>query len=257
MTIDSQLSSLINAKLNEKSPTPLYFQLYNIIKREILNGSIENGSQLPTEAALSAQFSISRITAKRAMDELAVEGLVARKRAKGTHVTHSYAPKPVKAPLTGMLEEIEFLGTHSDAKVIEVTNARPSAALAAEFKLESNETLLRVTRVRSRNKEAFGYYTSWTKGLTKQNTKADFEVNTRLELLRLNNIEIKHVTQIINAIGAMPDVAYELGVSDGFPLLNLMRRSFDEDENLVDYLHVRYHPDRFQYQMDLTPDINT
>ena len=43
-------------------------------------------------------------------------------------------------------------------------------------------------------------------------------------------------------------------VLSGFPLLSLVRRSFNQDEMLVDYLHALYHPDRFQYHMDLTPE---
>ncbi len=252
MTIDSQLSNLINAKLNDNSPTPLYFQLYNLIKRLILNGSLDDGAQLPTEAVLSKSFNISRITAKRALDELAAEGLVERRRAKGTHVTHRYEIKPVKAPLVGMLQELEFLGQHSEAKVIKVNHARPSAVIAKEFGLKSKESLLHVTRVRSRGNEPFGYYLSWSNGLDEYNTREDFEKMTRLEIFRKNGIEMKHVKQTLSAQGAVNEVAVELGVDEGFPLLSLVRRSFDKDENLVDYLHILYHPERFQYQMDLS-----
>ena len=111
-----------------------------------------------------------------------------------------------------------------------------------------------MTRVRSRLHEAFGYYTSWSKGLSKFNEKASLESTTRLEIFRKNGIEIKHVKQILSATAATPEVAKELDVEPGFPLLSLTRRSYDENENLVDYLHAQYHPERFQYRMDLTPD---
>lgn len=257
MSFDSQFASLNQTKLNEESPTPLYFQLYSLLKQNILNGSLEDGSQLPTELGLSQAFSISRITAKRALDELAAEGLVARRRAKGTHVTHKYQPKPVKAPLVGMLQELEFMGQHSEARVVELTTARPPADIAEEFALVEGETLLKMTRVRSRLHEAFGYYVSWSKGLNKFNEKASLESTTRLEIFRKNGIELKHVKQILSASAATPEVAKELRVEPGFPLLSLTRRSYDENENLVDYLSALYHPDRFQYRMDLTPESAT
>ncbi len=254
MVTDVQLGSLPKTKLIEDSPTPLYYQLYSHIKHNILNGTLEDGAQLPTELGLSQSFNISRITAKRALDELAAEGLVARRRAKGTHVTHHYEPKPVKAPLVGMLQELEFLGQHSDPKVLEVIEARPPANIANEFALADGETLTKITRVRSRGNEPFGYYTSWSKGLTHHTEKSILESKTRLEIFRMNGIEIAHVKQILSAKSATIEVARELGVEPGFALLSLIRRSFDKDENLVDFLHVRYHPDRFQYQMDLTPE---
>lgn len=254
MTTDVQMGSFPQTKLIEGSPTPLYYQLYSVIKQNILNGTLEDGAQLPTELGLSERFSISRITAKRALDELAAEGLVARRRAKGTHVTHHYEPKPVKAPLVGMLQELEFLGKHSDAKVIEVVQARPPANISNEFGLAEGETLLKITRVRSRGNEPFGYYTSWSKGLSQHTDKSQLETTTRLEIFRMNGINISHVKQILSAKSATLEVAKELGVEPGFALLSLTRRSFDKEENLVDFLHVRYHPDRFQYHMDLTPD---
>jgi GntR family transcriptional regulator len=160
----------------------------------------------------------------------------------------------VKAPLVGMLQELEFMGKHSEAKVLDVCELRPPTAIANEFKLKSNDTLLKMTRVRSRDNEPFGYYTSWSKGLNKHKEKNTLETITRLEIFRMNGIEIKHVKQVLSAQAATIEVANELGVELGFPLLCLIRRSYDKDENLVDYLHARYHPDRFQYHMDLTPE---
>lgn len=254
MSFDTQFDSLQQYPLKEDSPTPLYFQLYSLLKQNILNGSLEDGSKLPTELGLSKAFSISRITAKRALDELSAEGLVERRRAKGTHVTHKYEPKPVKAPLIGMLQELEFMGQHSDAKVIEIINTRPPADIAKEFGLANGEHLLKMTRVRIRDNEAFGFYSSWSKGLNKFNDKATLESTTRLEVFRKNGIVIAHVKQALSAKAANLKEATELGVDTGFPLLTLTRRSFDKDENLVDYLHASYHPDRFQYHMDLTPE---
>ena len=81
--------------LSKDLPTPLYFQLYRLLKNGILDGTFINGSQLPTEGQLSEEFGVSRITSKRAMDELAREGLVERQRGRGTHVTH----EPTAAPM--------------------------------------------------------------------------------------------------------------------------------------------------------------
>ncbi len=105
--------------LSQDAPTPLYFRLYSLLKDAILNGTIGTGIQMPTEQQLAETFGVSRITAKRAMDELAAENLVERRRGKGTHVTYQYKPGPVKAPLVGMLQEIESMARHSDVKVID------------------------------------------------------------------------------------------------------------------------------------------
>jgi len=97
ITLDSLFSKRIRQGLNKESPTPLYHQLYKLLHDFILNGTLAAGERMPTEEQLSKTFLVSRITAKRAMDELALEKLVERRRGKGTHVIYKYTPKPVAA----------------------------------------------------------------------------------------------------------------------------------------------------------------
>ena len=243
--------------LQQDTPTPLYFRLYTLLKNAILDGTVANGSQMPTEQQLAETFGVSRITAKRAMDELAAEDLVQRRRGKGTHVTYEYKPQPVRAPLVGMLQEIESMARHSDVKVLECKRLHPPGHVREALGLAEKEKALHLLRVRSRDGQPFGYYTSWTSGLSKPVSKRDFAKTPRLAIFRKQGLKITHVTQTISAVAATPELAVHLQTEPGAPLISLIRKSFEMrkgEENLVDYLHVFYHPDRFQYQMDLQMD---
>ena len=243
--------------LEQDIPTPLYFRLYSLLKNAILDGTIETGAQMPTEQQLAETFAVSRITAKRAMDELAAEGLVERRRGKGTHVIYEYSPQPLKAPLVGMLQEIESMARHSDVKVLECKKMVPPATVREALGIEDKEKALHLTRVRSRDGQPFGYYSSWTIGLNKGASKRDFQRSPRLEIFRKQGLKITHVTQTISAVAASTELAGHLDTEPGAPLISLVRHSFETRggaEQLVDYLHVYYHPDRFQYRMDLELD---
>ncbi len=65
---------------------PLYQQISNDLKQKIIAKTFKSGDQLPTEKELSETYSVSRITAKRALTELEQLGLVSRTRGKGTFV---------------------------------------------------------------------------------------------------------------------------------------------------------------------------
>ena len=241
LSVDTLFSKRIREGLRQDSPTPLYHQLYGLLKGLILDGTLPLMQRMPTEEQLANAFLVSRITAKRAMDELASENLVERRRGRGTHVTYKYKPKPVQAPLTGMLQEIESM-------------ARNSKAIVLEFQLELGDTALHLVRVREREGYNFGYYVSWTNGVKKPANPKLFEDTPRLSYFRENGLEITHVTQILSAIAASNEVARALDIALGSPLLSLIRRSYNkvgDTENMMDYLHVLYHPDRFQYSMDL------
>ena len=243
--------------LSKEAPTPLYYQLYSLLRQAILDGAVDHGTQMPTEQQLAESFGVSRITAKRAMDELAAEELVERRRGKGTHVIYEYTPKPVQAPLIGMLEEIETMARHTDVRVLSMSRARPSEAIAEALQLAPREKALSLERVRSRDGQPFGHYASWTAGLGGTLRKRDFQRAPRLEIFRSHGLKITHVTQTISAVAATPRLAELLEADPGAPLIELVRHSFSTEdgvERMVDYLHTHYHPERFQYQMDLRLD---
>ena len=257
----AELQSIFTEKqrkaLTTDSPTPLYFQLYRLLKTCILDGTFPKGSQLPTEKLLSSEFGISRITAKRSLDELAEEGLVERHRGKGTHVIYEYKPQPVHAPLVGMLQEIESMARNSRAVVLDCDMLQPPQRIRDELGMAPGDTALYLARVRERDGQRFGYYTSWTLGVSMPPRPRILETTPRLAYFREHGLEVTHVKQTIRAVGASMDAAEALGVEPGSPLLSLTRRSYkqvNDGEQLMDFLEAQYHPDRFQYRMDLTLD---
>src|SRR5690606_7863405 len=87
--------------VDERLPTPLYHQIFLILRSQILDGRLQPGGLVPGEEELGRQFSVSRITARRALAELAAEGLVTRGRGRGTHVTPRSEPPPVRGGVEG------------------------------------------------------------------------------------------------------------------------------------------------------------
>jgi len=73
-------------RIDRASPVPLYYQLQEILKREIEDGRWRPGSLLPSEADLVAGFGISRTVIRKALDVLESDGQVQRRKGKGTVV---------------------------------------------------------------------------------------------------------------------------------------------------------------------------
>ncbi len=68
------------------STEKLYAKIYQHYKEQIISGQLEEGDQLPTETQLMAAYSVSRITAKRALDDLEREGYIYRQQGSGSFV---------------------------------------------------------------------------------------------------------------------------------------------------------------------------
>jgi GntR family transcriptional regulator len=255
--IDKLISPKQQKSLDPNSHTPLYHQLYSLFKKVILNGTLPHGAFMPTEQQLSDAFNVSRITSKRAMDELAAEKLVERRRGKGTHVIFKYTPGSVKAPLVGLLQEIESMARQTKVRVLSVDILNPPEDIREKLALEPNETAIKIVRVRSRDGVPFGYYVSWTVGLDKKPSIQKLESIPRLEIFREKGLNFTHMKQTLTACAADEVLAESLDTDVGEPLLSMIRQSFDSDEKQLDYMQVYYHPERFQFEMDLTIDENS
>ena len=238
--------------IGRDNPTPLYHLLYSTMKEKILNGEFDDGAQMPTEHQLSSAFEVSRITAKRALDELAEEGLVERRRGKGTYVTHKYVPKPVSAPLTGMLESLEIMARDTQVKLIDFKRCAPKQDFEQAFALEAEEDVAYALRIRSSDKTPFAHLASWTRVANKNYNAKLLRSQSRLKLFQKCGIKVDVVKQTISATLCTIGMAKLLDYDEGKPLITLTRYSYSPQGNLIDVLEAHYRPDQFQYQMTLS-----
>lgn len=85
---------------------PIYHQLFLLLREEIVSGARPRGSRLPTEEQLAQRFTVSRVTARRALDQLAEAGLVERRRRVGTRVIFRPQPEPFHADFASAIEAL-------------------------------------------------------------------------------------------------------------------------------------------------------
>jgi GntR family transcriptional regulator len=238
--------------LQGEAPTPLYFQLFTLLKNRILNGSIPHGEQMPTEEELAKGFGVSRITAKRALDDLAAAELVERRRGKGTFVTYTATFETVHAPLMGELEMLSNMAKHTHIKVLDVGEQLPPGDVAAEMGLDRGELAWRATRIRCTEDDVpYGHLISWTVGIKRGYTKRDLEKRVRLDILKDNGIKIAKIEQIISAVPARDFFAEALNMDIGEPTLLMVRRIYDDKNRLVDILYCHHNPRRFHFRLEL------
>lgn len=82
-------------KLETGTATPLYQQLKEELKQAIQNGIYPYGQKIPTEPELSEYYNVSRITVRRAVQELCEEGFLIKKQGKGTFVRHAKVSRKI------------------------------------------------------------------------------------------------------------------------------------------------------------------
>lgn len=96
------------APLDESSAQPLYQQLQRALREAIENRVIAPDDALPPERDLAELLNVSRITVRKAIDELVEEGLLIRKQGSGTFVSNRVEKNFAK--LTSFSEDMRARG---------------------------------------------------------------------------------------------------------------------------------------------------
>lgn len=98
---------------------PIYEQLMEQIKSEIISGKLEDNEALPSVRALSGELKISALTLKKAYDKLEEEGFVTTIHGKGTFV--SAADKQLALEARKKAVEDDFAKAVEKAKSVKMT----------------------------------------------------------------------------------------------------------------------------------------
>lgn len=212
------------------APPPLapYAQVKQHLKDGLAGGRWPPGALMPSEAALVAQFGVSRMTVNRALRELQAEGLVDRVQGVGTFAAPLHR---VAATLTirDLHEEIAERGHRHDALVQLSREERAPAALAARLGLQAGDPVFHTLIVHRENGVPIQVEDRYVNPAAAPGYLAvDFTRTTPTSYL----LQVAPVWQAQYAIEAALPSAQEarlLGIAAGAPCLVVVRRTQQRD----------------------------
>lgn len=250
----ANLSKDLSADMVDASlPTPLYHQLFVILRDRIRSGHYPLGAVLPGEQELTHVFNVSRITVKRALNELASASLVSRHRGRGTVVTYNATVPVVKGSFDNLMESLRVMGLSTQVELIHVGRLPATAEIAELLDLPSGVPVQRAERVRKLEGEPFSYIITHLPVDVAGGFDAD-ELAHRpmLDLLEGAGHFAASAEQWITACNADPAAAQALKITAGSPLLKIVRVMRDAAGAPIEAVQGYYRPERFQYHINLT-----
>lgn len=234
---------------------PLYQTLYMLLRTQIRDGHFAPGSRLPGELELARQHGCSRVTVRKALAQLAAEGLVAPRQGHGTVVQGGRAVEPVRAEVTGFVENLLAMGLRTTVQVLGFAFEVPPPRIAREMGLEPSIQALRTVRLRNYRNAPFSYSIAWLpEDIGHTFSRADLAAKSLTQLLADAGVEVRRAHQRVFAAPADTIVAPLLGVEPGSPLLGLERRVEDSAGRIVEHLRALYHPERYEFEITLEAD---
>lgn len=231
---------------------PLYYQLENILREKIKSGEYAPGDSFPTEEHLVKSYKVSRITVRQALASLEKDGLITRKRGKGSFVTEKQNQlEPMK--LAGMIEDIIAMGVKTKTRIINFDFVHPPKKVIEKLQLNEDVKVLRVERIRLIKGSPVSYTVSYLPpDLAKEISIKDLTIQPILNVLEEKcKVKISRGFQIIEATVADSRIAAFLEVMTGAPLLKIERTVSDKNNRPVEYISILYRSDRYHYSVEL------
>ena len=242
-------------------PLPKYHQIYLVLREQLNEGRFVDG--LPSEMALSKEFGAGRVTVRRALKQLATDGLIVRQAGRGTHPVPARPLSRDAAEarngagkakgMTGLLESIVSMSLRTSVKVLELRTIAASEAVADALQIAPGSKVQKAVRRRSTQLGPVSHITTYVPDeLARGFGRKDLQRDPILRLLEKSGVEMGRARQTVSARQADAVVAAELDVAVGTALLAVRRLVFDSDDRPVQWLHGLYRPDRYEYQMDIS-----
>jgi GntR family transcriptional regulator len=144
---------LLGGRVSIDSDVPLYYQLISIIKRNLSVGFLKPGDMIPSEVELCEALGISRSTVRQAIGELESEGLVVRRRGKGTFISE---PKLFRAveDIYSFTSEMKAMGLSPSSIAHGFESITPTDDVAKAMELaDPTQKVYKIVRLRCANDE--------------------------------------------------------------------------------------------------------
>jgi GntR family transcriptional regulator len=210
---------------------PLYVRIQEHIAELILSGKLPPETKIQSERDFSDDLGVSRMTVRKALTELVNEGLLERRHGSGTYVAK---PKVTyeSQELVDYIKTMQVRNIAATSQLLEFDEIIASRRLAETLQIEIGDPIFRIGLLRFANRipiileriffpcESFPDLQEW-----------DLEKSSYIDLLTdVYKKKLGSFSQTVEAVSATDEIARQLRVDEGFPILMLVKIIHSEDD---------------------------
>jgi GntR family transcriptional regulator len=240
-------------KIMFQSHIPYYAQLITLLKGQITQQIWGAGDQIPGEPELCKIYGISRTVVRQALNELEQEGLVVRRKGKGTFVAMPKISESLAQKLTGFYDDMVARGFNPVTQVLRHKVVEANEKVADLLEIPVGSKIVDIKRLRSVNDLPVQLVTSYI----------PYQLCPRLAEVDLTNrslygfleqecgLFIARGRRYIEAVAASEADAKLLQVERGAPMVKLESVSYLENGTPIEYYHALHRGDRSRFEIEL------
>jgi GntR family transcriptional regulator len=233
---------------NQNGATPLYIQIKELLQSQIESGVFAVGDRLPSERELSESYNVSRMTARHALQLLQLDGLTKRQVGKGTYVSRPQIDQELRQ-LTSFTQDMTERGLHPQNRVLRAEICPADSEVADRLKVAAGDEIVVLQRVRLADGKPNALENAHLPHRLCPNllTQHDFGGESLYRVLQEDyDLHLVWANQLIGARMPKRLEREALELPKGVPVLSLLRVTFGEEDQPIEFVRSCYHSERYQ-----------
>jgi len=219
------------AKIAKESSQPKFLIIKQHICQHIESGNWAQHSKVPSENELAEQFSVSRMTARRALQELTEQGILVRSQGAGTFVA-TFKSQSSLLEIRNIADEIAQRGHKYHAKQLILKSIEVSKEIAILLNLKNNEQVFYSEVLHFENDDPIQLEQRYVNGaLVPEYLLQTFTELTPHEYLS-SVAPLTEATHEIEAVLAEANICQLLNIETSAPCLQVKRRTWSSKGNV-------------------------
>lgn len=226
---------------------PLYRNVYLDILDKIQLGVYRKEDLLPSETELQEKYQVSRITIRRAVEDLQRDGFVIKKPGVGTIITND--------KMTLNLNSIKSFSLENKNESSELVSFKKIVApdkVKKHLDLDDLDKVYQIERIRKVNDRNIGFHRAFIPERLVKLSEEDFKSShsSLYRILESQNINITHGYETIESINSNKTLSNLLKISTNTAMLYKERVSCTNNE-IVEYVEIYYIGSVYKYYVEL------
>ena len=231
------------------TPLPKYYQLREALREQI--EVLQSGQPIPSENELCLAHEVSRITVRKALNDLIHQGLLYTVQGKGTFVSPHKFRVQWAQETAGFHADMARRGLSVRVRMLEQVLVAADERVAAELNLNLGAPVVKLVRLRYVDDQPFDIATNYLPAQLFPGLEREDLVTASLYALMRSKygIQLDHGVRLAEAAPCSSEEAKLLRIKMSVPLLVIQSTMYDVDNRPVEYGVAKQRGDRAQVEI--------
>ena len=233
----------MNLTQMKRVSVPLHVEVAELLRRQILSGTIKAGEKLPALNELTEKFGVARMTIRQAMDALEDEGLIERYAGKGTFAKEIDLPKRQKLNMRAELSQLQAMVAQLEVMVVGDDDTPQIVDV-------DGRAFRQMRRIHSQSGEPFCHVDIKLENQLYQKAPKRFETEIVVTVLKDLGVAVETARQNVTIAYADVEMAEKLKMPVNAPVFRMLREFYSDEGTLIYSATLIYPGDKLELEVE-------